>query len=991
MLQTTPRRPLSRTLFSWTRTLGIAAAALSAPAQQAQPATATQPAAEAQPAGQAEPAPPVLSLDLDRVVYQPETMRIDDKVWQLQAQPGRRLVIVPLRVGPVAETTAFSRSPVGVSKARFIGFFIPPADDLGQRSRTDAVDLSRLVHADDRTFGRLLLGEAIEPEDAPEDATDAQGGAATEPTDTAADDAASDAASTPAGEADTPEIKPVPEGAPRLARSLTFAPDGTVSWGLDRAFAGADLASASDSNLYGYKLSPQALRAAQPERPERIERRDNEDSREFAKRRREQQLQEREAQQAFRDLRTKVLDLPTDFRAPAPPVVYAVFDGADEDEVAYEGDAPLPWTLTAADAERYQQLLQAAPGTVEANELLLALAERVKRDTATARVVAYGVARGGLAGRIEPGDAGDVLLDALARQDDPGARRVALYAAAQADPASPATAELLRSAGERAQGKTRGVIQLAALGALLEVFNAKPQDPESLIAGVNQMLADPQGPGADRVVSRLVSVTTEQRGYGSDPAPSAALVGQVRFDAVPADQQKPVIEAIVANAHANALAAGWLADNLLAQDSTLLDPTLAVLDDKRPAAPEPREDGEDNDTPEPTTLPIQSPDHGLVRALDSDNAQRRKAAWAVLDRFYIKQPTATPGNDANDKPVTAAVLLDLILDKAMRQETTPATVVGFIDNQRDAGLAREAPRRLLGLLASPAVADDVKQAIAQRVLAEDSAYSDALRELDDAQRPDAVAALYRAQGAQAPRVLGLLAEDRGQLLRWLVEQVAEQEALPTPRQWVDKLMEGGRGIETLIEQAASEQPQVAAGAAAALVLATGGNAEEQAAFADEITALDPRDAEAVEKAWSAYRTQVLTRRFADAQGDYRLVVTLREPEQQQRAEGGAAAEGSDQPKPAQRIEVGLVQLRAAGVELSLSVEGVALSAAPDRLAIRIASPASLKTLESAALEDLPLAGLKQPLDLLPTESGVWTGGVELPDGRRMSVSLEPVE
>lgn len=143
-----------------------------------------------------------------------------------------------------------------------------------------------------------------------------------------------------------------------------------------------------------------------------------------------------------------------------------------------------------------------------------------------------------------------------------------------------------------------------------------------------------------------------------------------------------------------------------------------------------------------------------------------------------------------------------------------------------------------------------------------------------------------------------------------------------------------------------------------------------------------RSADEVQKAWAAYRPQILSRHFAKAAGTYRLVITLNPPQED-------TADADE--KQGERIEVGLVQLQAVGTEIALSVEGVELSASPEALAIRIAKPASLKALESAALDAVPLDQMTQPLDLSPTDGGAWAGEADMRGGQRVRVALEPVE
>ena len=75
--------------------------------------------------------------------------------------------------------------------------------------------------------------------------------------------------------------------------------------------------------------------------------------------------------------------------------------------------------------------------------------------------------------------------------------------------------------------------------------------------------------------------------------------------------------------------------------------------------------------------------------------------------------------------------------------------------------------------------------------------------------------------------------------------------------------------------------------------------------------------------------------------------------------------------------------------MSLSAGGVPISVADEQLAIRLNDVSTLSGFNNPDLADLPLSQLRYWLDLLPQNDGSWTGGMQLPDGRVLQVTLRP--
>ena len=233
-------------------------------AQDAAEPTPPQPVpVEEQDKGE-EAEPMSIEIDLERLLFDSRGGNLQDPVWQLQAEPGKRILLLPFTVDNVNRVNKLSRFPITVRTGRFIGFMIPKPELTNQRS--DGADLNRIIRAAPGELQQLLFEQAE-------------------------DDGASEPETNSSPEEDARE--PTPDEAPRLARDIMLHPDGTVQWSMARSFHGGKAQGASESNPYGYKIDPQQLRDAQPPKPERITRNEGEDSRAFALRKREQQLADR--------------------------------------------------------------------------------------------------------------------------------------------------------------------------------------------------------------------------------------------------------------------------------------------------------------------------------------------------------------------------------------------------------------------------------------------------------------------------------------------------------------------------------------------------------------------------------------------------------------------------------------------------------------------------------------------------------------------------
>src|SRR5690606_31562046 len=111
----------------------------------------------AQAPAQTSPPPPAVSLDLAALVSSPDVFpgRVDDPVWQLEPQPGRWLLQLPIRVEPPTggRGLEIDRPPIDVRGARFVTWrIVPPNPESGD-------DPDAVTDASQRPGGiRGLLG-----------------------------------------------------------------------------------------------------------------------------------------------------------------------------------------------------------------------------------------------------------------------------------------------------------------------------------------------------------------------------------------------------------------------------------------------------------------------------------------------------------------------------------------------------------------------------------------------------------------------------------------------------------------------------------------------------------------------------------------------------------------------------------------------------------------------------------------------------------------
>lgn len=948
----------------------------------AEPAAVPQPKPiEAEEAPAEDLGPIAIEIDLERLLFDTQGNNLQDPVWRLTPRPGKRILLVPFTVDNVQRANKLTRFPISVRTGRLIGFVIPKPNATNRA--TDAMDLNRIIKAAPDQLQEMLFDSADKIEEPPTNNSPAED-----------------------------QAEPTPDNAPRLAREITLHPDGTVSWEMDRSINGAEAQQAGAQNLYGYKISPEQLRAAQPEKAERLTRTEGEDSRAFALRKREQQIAEREKMTAYRELRDSLRELPESFSEPRPTVLYAAMEVPDNAALSFQGPAPLPWTLDEAKRETFDQFARGGNLFQDGQNADLAgkAVTMIQGHPLDARALAIATTRSKLASQVQADDPGYEIITRLLQSNDLATRRIALAGIATVTPPTLASAKLIGVAGEAALGEERKMLSFASLSKLFSTQADSSENASILIAQVSQAITDPEGPSAPRIIEKVLdslASTAANVRQKADSETIGVMVKEIDLSGVTPEESAGVIAAIIERSPTNPVAAGWLDQQLLASsDQKVVSQTLSQLYEAE-VKPAKKDEGAQRGTPgaapgvapevapkpqlvlDAGTLVLTGPipmtrqDHALLSLFDSSDDLQQAGAWAVLGRFVIALPAPqyadTPDPTA-DKPMDpAVVMLDAILDKAKQREKMPASVVAFIVNQSDPALTSVANDRFIALLATPDLQEKTARAALDAYIASPDRYSDAIGKLSSEDKRALTEGMYWAQGQEPPLMAAMIA-DNGSTLRWMTDYVKEQGKLPTVDDWAERAVASGEN--TFLALAASEDTTLASAAAAALVMSAGGDEQQEQAFAQTVAMMKARTAEEVKKQWETQRSKIFADAFKRAQGTYLLVVSLRE---------AAVPGGAEDAEPAvKRIDIGNVELRAEGLELSLSVEAITLVPADGRLGIRIENPASLRTFDKPELKEIAPEHLSQPIDLLPQLGEVWSGETSLPDGRAFIVSLEPV-
>ncbi len=934
---------------------------------------------------------PGLVLDIDALLSEDQVFEdtIESNIWSLKPQPGRRLIQIPITVTPKDQTTRLAAPSIKARGGRFVAWRIIQ-DELDNSSRSarpnnapgaprnQPLSVGSLRNLDIESLGQL-------------DRPQPQAGQNTSPR----------AANLGAE---------LPEDIPVLARDLTVSPDGVIYWQLERAIAGAEVKSGTTG--YFLKLRADRLKELEPKRPESNARQGGgrtagQDPREAAAKQRAEELEFRDKAQAYRELRDQVRKLPDEFQARLPSRLWAVFEVSDRiNELSLTGGPPMPWQIAMDDLVALREVSARSRGggdlTAEdftaVSQMSLMLADE---HPLTRQAVAGSLGAAQMFGQAQQGDALYRLIDSLLKSGDPQTVRAVTAGLASTVPPTSSTLSLLKGAIKHLDPASK----LMALGGLLTTQNSDPIAQRQVIETANQMLADPQGPGAVYVLDQLTRAL-------SDKPDSVTLVGSaIRFDSL---DETALDQAIVYTADAaefSAVAAEWMEHGLLGSSNPrVVGRTVEILGTSAPGggavsmltktmirfAFGPANEDAANRVKPPlrgiASIPIGSTGHSIYRVLNAGDPEMRTLGWKALRHFQVLSDNAsarsTQGATNNgDQPDR----LGLILDAAFNETITPPQLVIFLVNQKEPDQATAALVRIVVEGRGPAITQ-----AARALVRSGRQLEQPLQALTPEQRGAFASRLYEAVTGSSPMVAGLLrvSDGRSPVVNWFARQVSAS-GLPEASDWA----EAANGEDNLVTLAASSDPELASAAVASLVASAGGDELAARDLARKMSTAADRSPEALREQWVSAKQDIYASRLSHAAGRYRLIVNLRGSGGRTLNSGGfgnfqfpRSGSTADTPANAPLIkshDVALIDLQADGHSLGLASGTLTLGAAESTLAISLIDPSELKDFGHEELAKLPLEDIQGPIDLLPQKDGSWRGAAALGDGRSIEVIFDP--
>ncbi len=990
----------------------------------------------------------VLSLDTDALLTSNEVFpdRVNDPVWNLTPQEGRRLFKLPLRIERVTGTAELRSPPIDVRGGRFVAWHITGTDAGSGGFRGGA---GRGGYGGDPYSG----GYGGDPYDSGYGG-DPYGGrqAPVQVGPRGQFNPQQRPQASPRGQAAESDVAQVPPGAPQLARKIVLTPDGRLSWSLDRSIPGAEVNQSNDG--YVLKVRPDRLAEMEPQRPGADRRRQTLSrgnpgasrptlDRGAIEQRREAEARYRQELEQYRDLRTAIRDLPDEFSVPAPPMVWAVFEVPEAlPELTLNGEDPLPWAISFEDLTA----MRAAAGRsfaggdgrldFEGLQLVSQLSLLAREGhPLTHRLIADIVVRAGLAGRAQPNDPLYRLLGTLIESEDAQASRTVTAALAAVEPSTSATVMLLRDAARR---NDPGV-QIAALRGLLRGDPDNPSHLQDMLASATRLLRDEQGPPAGEVVRGIVE------GLPGESEALSLFVSGVDFATLSAARREQAIRAVAQAAGTSALASAWLDKKLLgSDDEAVRRQTLEVLATTaggesfaRPVADAFLALFGNTDAAQPavstrplrlnTPLPIDSAEHALLDLLRSDDDDLRTLAWRSLPAFRIGPPdgssrqgeaTGDRGRFASRGSSTGSAddtdeIYRRLMEAAMSQRQTPKSLAHFLADQPHVPRATEALCKLVITGDSAASAS-----AARKLIGSDRPLDQILPRLGLDERSTLAARLYEAVDGEHPPVVGLLrqTDERAAVLGWFANQVVSG-TLPPPAAWAEPFNDE----QQLLQLAGAPDAELAAGAVAALVYAAGGDARTAREMIARFANAGDRTVDGLRSIWSPAKQQIFARRLASAAGRYRLVLEPVETDAASSRDAGPAygadpyggdpysgdpySQGYGGPPPSDAgpsadstsiempdgpVQLGVVELLADGQSVQFRGDVLTVAIPDERLALRLPSPGELKGFDHEDLASLSLERVSDPVDLLPLPDGSWQGTMTLGRGQTLRVRLEPV-
>ncbi len=768
----------------------------------------------------------------------------------------------------------------------------------------------------------------------------------------------------------------LPEGVPRVARRITVKTDGTLAWKLDRVIVNGDITGSSD---YALRINAEALGRLNPGPAPDVSRGQGEDDRSYYARRAAALAEHRARSDEFRALRKRVMDLSLDMTAPIPPLIYAVYEVRSKPRTLdLQGADLTPWSLPWEALIQMRNMVSVAALDAQGQlgdqvqEMVKTVFGHVASDDhpLTLRTAAFALASRHFVKLAQPDDVLYQLCQHILEGADVEARRLLIKELVSTIPPTAATVSLLKLVAADMDPKTK----LLSLGSMLKANIADPVALREAARSAGQLLADPQGPTPEQVLSMLVATQDMTRDV------ARAMASQINLSALPDDRVLPTVRFIVERAPTSEPAAIWLDQLLLgAGDIRLITATLEVLADSELAG--------DAATPAvgrafgalfgkrrnasatgkgvelSAPIPVPSPTHNLFRSLQIGDASLRALAWQSLRMFTFSQETpaatdATP-SDPRFRQLTMA---------ALSQNPLPLSVVEFLARQSD----RLSAGHELALLAMQG-RGEASTAAAKGFVGYPGAVRPLLLMRSPNERQALISSIYRAHTGREPLLTAVLRQrkDDAPVIDWLATEL-QAGRLPDPARWANAF----RTVDELYELIPSNDLTLAQGAVAALTNAAGGDDAMALQLTQQLRALESTTVPALAEAWTKLSREVFQARLRTANGKFDASLTL------------WPARGSEDNTPPQPTRLLPVNLAPAGDTLEVKGLELQLKATDQGSFLLIEAPTQLRVL-GGDLTNLPLEFATPPIRLLPMYDRSWRTRFALNDGRVIEIAFTP--
>ncbi len=437
-------------------------------------------------------------------------------------------------------------------------------------------------------------------------------------------------------------------------------------------------------------------------------------------------IQERMARENFRELRQEVRELPTEFEESLPSRIWGIFEmsiAAKEFKIVSAAHPNLNWKVGLEQLHMLRNLAQFGVQTVEDQTGRLTIPPQTRQqftqlsrlvdndDPISLRAVAHATHLAHLGHYTQVGDQLFDIFQRLLKSSDTQAQETAQEELFKTFPPNLATATLLK---EVAKSSLDPKAKARAITSVLMVSARQLENPlraQETLNTANQALSDAKGPPPGTVLGAMVEATRDK-----DQAIVFSLVSGIKFQSLTEERLQQVMVYVVENAGREPLAAAWLDKKFLsATDPDLVKNTLQVIVDAEAGAQSlgpaiqwsmARIFGTPDDA-KPSVkakiaykIPIDSVQHGLIRALQHGDGKIRALAWDALPNFKLPPEPVYEGADQfGMQSDPQSDRYRVLIDAALEQSPTPTQIVPFLATQpelidRDvAGNARDQRKR----------------------------------------------------------------------------------------------------------------------------------------------------------------------------------------------------------------------------------------------------------------------------------------------------------